>query len=94
MYFDRANDYWVAAVCLGYKAVKQVRSGGLRWNEVDLDAGIVAVYRSLRATADTKTPKSLRVLPLPQLAVPAPREHLDRQAGDRLLAGVSAAGRW
>jgi hypothetical protein len=29
MYFDRANDYWVAAVCLGYKAVKQVRSGGL-----------------------------------------------------------------
>jgi hypothetical protein len=22
------------------------------------------------------------------------REHLDRQAGDRLLAGVSAAGRW
>jgi integrase len=60
----------------------------LRWSEVDLDAGTVAVYRAVRATADTKTPKSRRVLSLPQLAVRALREHLDRQAGDRLLAGV------
>jgi len=25
MYFDRANNYWVAAVSLGYKAGKRVR---------------------------------------------------------------------
>ena len=32
----------------------------LRWNEVDLDAGTVAPYRAVRATADTKRPKSRR----------------------------------
>jgi len=41
----------------------------LRWNEVDPDAGTVAVYRAVRSTADTKTPKSRRVLSLPRLAV-------------------------
>ncbi len=60
----------------------------LEWNEVDLDAGTVVVYRSVRATADTKTPKSRRVLSLPRLAVQALREHRVRQAEDRLLAGV------
>ena len=60
----------------------------LRWNEVDLDAGTVAVYRAVRATADTKTPKSRRVLSLPRLAVRALGEHLGRQAEDRLLAGA------
>ena len=60
----------------------------LRWNEVDLDADTVAVYRAVRATADTKTPKSRRVLSLPRLAVQALREHRDRQAEDRLLTGA------
>lgn len=60
----------------------------LRWNEVDLGAGTVAVYRAVRATADTKTPKSRRVLSLPRLAVRALGEHLNHQAEDRLLAGV------
>jgi integrase len=48
----------------------------------------VAVYRAARATADTKTPKSRRVLSLPRPAVRALQEHFDRQAEDRLLAGV------
>ena len=60
----------------------------LGWTEVDLGAGAVAVYRAVRATADTKTPKSRRVLSLPRLAVRALGEHLDHQAEDRLLAGV------
>jgi integrase len=60
----------------------------LRWAEVDLEAGTVAVYRAVRATADTKTPRSRRVLSLPRLAVQALREHLDRQAEDQLLAGA------
>jgi integrase len=55
---------------------------------VDLDAGTVAVYRAVRAMADTKTPKSRRVLSLPRQAIQALREHLGRQAADRLLAGV------
>ena len=40
----------------------------------------------MRATADTKTPKSRRVLLLPRLAVRALGEHRARQAEDRLLA--------
>jgi hypothetical protein len=46
----------------------------LRWKEVDLDVGTIAVYRAVRATADTRTPKSRRVLSLPRLAVQALRE--------------------
>jgi integrase len=82
---SRLYAYVVLSVTTGLRT-EELRA--LRWNEVDLDAGTVAVYRAVRATADTKTPKSRRVLSLPQLAVRALREHLDRQAGDRLLAGV------
>jgi integrase len=82
---SRLYAYVVLSVTTGLRT-EELRA--LRWNEVDLDAGIVAVYRAVRATADTKTPKSRRVLSLPQLAVRALQEHLDRQAGDQLLAGT------
>jgi integrase len=81
----RLYAYVVLSVTTGLRT-EELRA--LRWNEVDLDAGTVAVYRAVRATADTKTPNSRRVLSLPQLAVRALREHLDRQAEDQLLAGV------
>jgi integrase len=51
---------------------------------VVLDAGAVAVYRSVRVTGDTKTRKSRRLLGLPQQAVQALREHHKLQAADRL----------
>jgi hypothetical protein len=54
---------------------------------VDLDAQTVAVYRSVRASGDTKTPKSRRVLRLPVKAVEALREHRSQQAAARLKAG-------
>jgi integrase len=57
------------------------------WAEVDLDAGTVAVYRSVRAKGDTKTRRSRRVLKLPKKAVEALREHRKRQAAERLRAG-------
>ena len=59
----------------------------LRWSEVDLDAGTVAVYRAARASGDAKTPKSRQILRLPQLAVEAPRQHRKNQAAGRLGAG-------
>ncbi len=59
----------------------------LLWADVDLDAGMVAVYRSVRASGDTKTPKSRRVLRLPVKAVGALREQRSRQASARLKAG-------
>lgn len=81
---SRLYAYVVLSVTTGLRT-EELRA--LRWSEVDVEAGRVAVYRAVRATADTKTPKSRRVLSLPQLAVQAPREQRDRQAEDRLLAG-------
>ncbi len=58
----------------------------LLWTDLDLDAGTLAVYRSVRASGDTKTPKSRRVLKLPVRAVDVLRHHRGQQATDRLKA--------
>ncbi len=82
---SRLYAYVVLSVTTGLRT-EELRA--LRWNEVDLGAGTVAVYRAVRATTDTKTPKSRRVLSLPRLAIQALHEQLGRQAEDRLLAGA------
>jgi integrase len=82
---SRLHAYVVLSVMTGLRT-EELRA--LRWSEVDLDAGTVAVYRAARVTGDTKTRKSRRILGLPQLAVQALREHHKRQAADRLQAGA------
>ena len=82
---SRLYAYVVLAVTTGLRT-EELRA--LRWREVDLDAGTVAVYRAVRASGDTKTRKSRRVLLLPQLAVEALREHHKLQAADRLKTGM------
>lgn len=77
--------YVVLSLTTGLRT-KELRALG--WNELDLVGGTVAVYRAVRASADTKTPKSRRVPSLPRVAVQALREHRARQAEDRLLAGA------
>ncbi len=67
--------------------VRTEEARALQWSEVDLNAGTVAVYRSVRARGDTKTRKSRRVLELPTRAVQALRTHHVRQAAERLAAG-------
>jgi integrase len=64
----------------------------LQWSEVDLEAGTVAVYRSLRAKGNTKTRMSRRILELPNQAVQSSRAHHIRQAAERLAAGFHVAG--
>ena len=54
---SRLYTYVALSVTTGLRT-EELRA--LRWNEVDLDAGTVAVNRAIRATADTKTPKSRR----------------------------------
>jgi integrase len=56
---SRLYAYVVLSVTTGLRT-KEFRA--LRWKEVDLDAGTVAVYCAVRATADTKTPRSRRAL--------------------------------
>ena len=52
-------------------------------SEVDLEAGTVAVYRSVRLGGDTKTEKSRRAIQLPDIAVEALRDLVLNQAADR-----------
>ena len=52
--------------------VRTEEARALRWSEVDLDTGTVAVYRSVRAKGDTKTRKISRLKPN-ELAKPDPR---------------------
>lgn len=59
----------------------------LLWSDVDLEAGTLAAYRSVRTAGDPKTPKSRRVLKLPIGAVGALRDHHSRQAAARIMAG-------
>jgi len=76
--------YVVLSLLAGLRT-EELRS--LCWTEVNLDAGTVAVYRSVRASGDTKTPKSRRVLKLSVKAIDALRDHRGQQAAARLKAG-------
>ena len=69
--------------------IRTEEARALTWAEVDLGAGTVAVYRSVRAKGDTKTRKSRRVLKLPQRAVESLMEHRTRQGAERLRAGIA-----
>lgn len=83
------------ALCL-LAGIRTEEARALRSDHVDLDGQpgadppvppSVAVWRSVRASGDTKTEKSRRTLRLPVLAVTALREHREGQASDRAAAG-------
>jgi integrase len=81
----RLEALFVLAFALG------LRPGELRtltWDHLDLDRGIIHVWRSARRDGDTKTPKSRRSLRLPKWAIAALRAHKSRQARERLAAGA------
>jgi hypothetical protein len=80
----RLEALFVLAITLG------LRPGELRalaWDHVDLNRGVIHVWRSARRGGDTKTPKSRRSLRLPKRAVEALTRHNKRQAEERLAAG-------
>jgi integrase len=80
----RLAAYVVLSVLTG---VRTEEARALHWAEVDLKAGTVSVYRSVRAKGDTKTRRSRRVLQLPKQVVAALKAHHKRQAAERLQAG-------
>jgi integrase len=67
--------------------IRTEEARALRWDHVDLDAGSIAVWRSVRHGGDTKTAKSRRTLGLPQAVVDALREHRVRQDEEKSAAG-------
>lgn len=78
---------YVAVSMLGDIRTEEARA--LRWSEVDLDAGTVAVYRPVRRTGETKTEKSRRVFQIPEIAVTALRDLVLKQAAARAKAGTA-----
>jgi len=69
-----------------------LRPGELRklsWDHVDLDRGVIHVWRSASQTGDVKTPQSKRSLVLPRRAIAALTAHRRRQAAERLAAGTA-----
>jgi integrase len=67
--------------------VRSEEARALTWENVDLEAGTVSVWRSVRAHGDTKTNRSRRTLKLPEIAVEALRTQRHRQAEERSGAG-------
>jgi len=66
---------------------------GLRWTDIDLDAGVMKVSRQLKreggqlVISDTKTARSRRALDLPAPMVASLRAHRARQAAEQLALG-------
>jgi integrase len=63
-----------------------LRPGELRkltWDHVDLNRGVVHIWRSASKTGETKTPKSKRSLILPKRAIVALKAHKARQDSER-----------
>ncbi len=67
--------------------VRSEEARALTWEHVDLDAGNIMVWRSVRAHGDTKTNRSRRTLKLPEIAIEALRAQGRRQAEERARAG-------
>ena len=61
----------------------------LTWDLVDLNRGVVHVWRSASKSGDTKTPQSERSLVLPRRAITALKEHKQMQDSERAAAGRS-----
>jgi integrase len=74
------------SLCL-LTGVRSEEARALTWQHVDLDAGTVSVWHSVRAHQDTKTERSRRTLKLPAAAVRTLRAHKQQQAQDRANAG-------
>jgi integrase len=59
---------WPYVALSMFGGIRTEEARALRWSEVDLEAGTVAVYRSVRRTGETKTEKSRRVFPVTRTA--------------------------
>jgi integrase len=87
---ERLGSLYTVAIATG---MRQGELLGLRWQDVDLDAGIVAVRHTLqRQTGELvppKTERGRRTLQLAGFAVAALREQRRRQLEERLAVGRS-----
>lgn len=88
---DRLGALYVLAVATG---MRQSELLGLRWSDIDFDAGVVRVRVQLKrllngtwAFKEPKTKRSRRQIALALPAIEALRKHQARQCEERLLVG-------
>jgi integrase len=88
---DRLYGFWALAVGVGLRRSELL---GLRWADVDLDEATLRVEQTLQRSkrkglelGETKTPRSRRTVPIPDICVRALTIHRARQETDRLAAG-------
>jgi len=86
---DRLEALYTVALALGLRRGEAL---GLKWEDVDLDDGLLHVRRSLQRAEgklqllDVKTAKSRRTVSLPLFAIRALQKHRLRQEGERQAA--------
>lgn len=91
---DRLYALYAVAVAIGLRISEAL---ALRWDDIDLDTGVIRVRKQLGRTGekgdrhyalvDLKRRKSRRDIPLPPFAVRLLADHKRRQAEERLAAG-------
>lgn len=88
---DRLEALYGVALALG---LRQGEALGLRWKDIDLDAGVLHVRSSLQwlsgeapKLVEPKTRQSRRSLPLTPSLASQLRAHRNRQRAERLVAG-------
>lgn len=88
---DRLEALYTGALALG---LRQGEALGLKWEDLDLEAGTLQVNRALQRFdgayhfVDPKTEKARRTIALPAFAIPPLRAHRQRQLQERLQAGA------
>lgn len=90
---DRLEALYAVALSVG---LRQGEVLGLRWEDVDLERGRIAVKRQLQVIdgvqtlTEPKSKTSRRTIPLPPSVMDLLRQHRKQQLEERMLAG----GRW
>jgi integrase len=90
----RGSRYWAAYLLLATTGLRRGECLGLRWQDLDLDAGRASIRQTviaIRHTVMMSTPKTAsgrRTVRLDKGSVAALREHRARQAAERLLMGA------
>jgi integrase len=90
----RSSRHWTAYLLLATSGMRRGEALGLRWHDLDLDAGRASIRQTVIAVRHTamlgtpKTAKGRRTVTLDKGTVAALREHRKRQAAERLLMGA------
>jgi integrase len=90
----RGSRYSAAYLLLATTGLRRGEALGLRWSDLDLDAGRASIRQTVIAIRHTvmvgtpKTAKGRRTVTLDSGTVTALREHRRRQAAERLLMGA------